>query len=712
MNRAEKRRQKKIALKATRKSQNKINFLSQPTLSMAMQHHTSGRLSDAEKLYKLILKADPNHSETLYLLGTIGLQTGKFQKAVEFISKAIEVNPNISEYYSNLGLAQQELKKFDDAITSYDIAISLNPDYAKAFSNKGTVLKELGKLHEAIASYDKAISIIPDYAEAYFNRGIVLKELGRIEEALESYEEAISINPNIAEFYSNRGIALLELKKTYEAVVSYDKSISIKPDYAEAYFNRGIALKELGDLEAAIASYDKAVKIKPDYAQAHNNLGNIIKEKGNFEDAILNYRKALLLKPDFIDAQLNLSKSLAEKGELKEAELSIRKVLSLYPEHAEAYQILAKLKIFTEIDEDIKSMASIFAKSDLRDQERIYMGFALGKAYEDLKQYELSFEKYSVANYLQRQSKEYSIEKKRVNFKNIKQTFNPSFMKSFENEGYYEKTPIFILGMPRSGTSLVEQILDSHPEIYGAGEIDLFYNLAMSEFYKNPDLIKTINKKDVNASVYNDIGNKYCEKLKKLAPNSRFITDKQPFNFLHIGLIRLSLPNAKIIHCKRRPEDCCLSLFKTYFPADVMGFSYNLKDLGEYHTLYQELMDHWHKVIPGQIFEINYEDLITEQEVSTRRLLDYCGVDWNDRCLEFHNSGRPVKTASVVQVRQPINNLSVQKWKHYEKFLKQLLEALNPNFENFQNNFSTIENSGIGKNNNPQVYAVSNKFAS
>ncbi|MEZ5758476.1 MAG: tetratricopeptide repeat protein [Emcibacteraceae bacterium] len=676
MNRAEKRHQQKMALKASKKSDKHRILISQQTLNMAVQHHCAGRLQEADRLYKHILKFEPNHSETLYLLGTIGLQTGNFQKAIDLISKAIIINPNIAEYYSNRGLAQQELRQFEDAIASYDNAIRLKPDYAEAYSNLGTVLKEIGQLEEAVASYNKAISINPDYAEAYFNRGIVFKELGKLEEAVECYEKAIAVNPNIAEFYSNRGIALLELKRPDEAVASYDKSININPNFAEAYFNRGVALKELGRLDAASASYDNAIKIRPDYAQAHNNLGNIIKEIGNFNEAINNYRKAISLQPGFIDAQINLSMSLAEQGNIKEAEIALRKVLALSPEHAEVYLILAKLKNFTNPDEDIKSMKRIFARRDISDQDRIYLGFALGKAYEDLKKYDASFKMYNIANSLERKNKKYSIEKDKENFNHVKQTFKHSFIKSFNGGGFNDECPIFILGMPRSGTSLVEQILDCHSEVHGGGELDLFYNLAMSSFYGNSDLTKTIRKKDIKAQDIRKIGERYCEMLHKIAPGSRFITDKLPFNFLHIGLIRLALPKAKIIHCKRSPEDCSLSLFKTFFPSEIMGFSYDLNDLGKYHNLYQELMDHWHKVIPGHIFDVNYEDLIEDQEATSRRLLEFCGLGWDDACLDFHNSKRPVKTASVVQVRQPINNLSVQKWKNFETHLKPLLENL------------------------------------
>lgn len=678
MKSAEKRRQHKLAMRAARRSLKQRSNASQQTLNYAMQHHSAGLLSEAESSYQQILLTDPNQPDALHLLGTIALQKGKLQVSVDLIAKAIAINPNIAEFYSNRGLALQELKQLDDAIASFEKAISIKPDYAEAYSNHGTALQELKQLDEAVTSYDKAISIKPDYVEAYFNRGVALKELRQLDEAVASYDKAIAINSNIAAFYANRGVALLDLKQLDEAVASYNKAISIKPDYAEAYFNRGIALKELKQLDEAVASYNKAISIKPDFTEAHNNLGTIIKEKGNFDDAILHYRKAISLQPDYVDAQINLSKALAENGDLEEAEIALRKVLSLSSEHAEAYRIIATLKFFTKHDEDVKSMEGIFAKNDISNEGRMHLGFGLGKAYEDLKQYDESFKMYSGGNSLERESRKYSTETERAYFERIKKTFTPSFIQSFDGGGCEGETPIFILGMPRSGTSLVEQILDCHPEVYGAGELDLFYNLAMSSHYGNPDLTKAIRETDAKAQDFKEIGEQYCKTLNKLAPESRFITDKLPHNFLHIGIIKLALPKAKIIHCRRSPEDCCLSLFKTYFPTNAMGFSYNLTELGEYHLLYQELMEYWHTIMPGHIFDVNYEDMIADQKTTTRGLLDYCGLEWDDACLDFHKSKRPVKTASVGQVRQPIYKSSVQRWKRYEKQLRPLLKILHP----------------------------------
>lgn len=306
----------------------------------------------------------------------------------------------------------------------------------------------------------------------------------------------------------------------------------------------------------------------------------------------------------------------------------------------------------------------------------MHLGFGLGKAYEDLKQYDQSLKMYITANSLERRTNNYSIEREKGYFDRIKKTFNQSFVQSLKEHGCKDEAPVFVLGMPRSGTSLVEQILDCHSEIYGAGELDLFFNLAMNSDYGKPGLSEAIKRPEEIAEEIRELGEEYCSSLRELSDN-RFVIDKLPHNFLHIGLIKLALPNAKIIHCKRKPEDNCLSLFKTYFSANI-GFSYDLTELGKYHLLYQDLMEHWHATFPGQIFDVNYEEMINDQEKTTKGILEYCGLEWDVACLEFHKSNRPVKTASVAQVRKPIYKSSVDKWKRYENQLDPLLTALRP----------------------------------
>src|SRR5664280_1399602 len=274
--------------------------------SQALALHQAGRLADAEKMYLIILKAQPDHFDSLHLLGVIFHQRGDHAEAVRQIDVALKINPKMVSAYSNRGVALGELKRFEEALASYDKALALKPDYAEAFNNRGVALREVKRFEEALASYDKALALRPDYAEAFNNRGNALRELKRFEEALASYDKALALKPDYAEAFNNRGNALREVKRFEEALASYDKALALKPDYAEAFNNRGDALGEVKRFEEALASYDKALELKPDYAEAFYNRGNALKEMNRLDDALASYDKALALKPDYAEAQFGL----------------------------------------------------------------------------------------------------------------------------------------------------------------------------------------------------------------------------------------------------------------------------------------------------------------------------------------------------------------------------------------------------------------------
>jgi tetratricopeptide (TPR) repeat protein len=272
--------------------------------SQALALHQAGRLAEAEKIYGQILKVQPNHFESLHLVGVIYAQRGNHVESVRQIDLALQINPKAADAHTNRGNALQELKRLDDALASYDKAIALKPDYAEAFNNRGLALQKLKRL-DALASYDKALALKPDYAEAFYNRGDILRELKRLEEALASYDKALALKPGYADAFNNRGNVLRELKRLEEALASYDKALALKPDYAEAFNNRGIALQELKRFEWALASYDKALALKPDYAEAFYNRGNILRELQRPDDALANYDKAIAYKSDYVEAHWN-----------------------------------------------------------------------------------------------------------------------------------------------------------------------------------------------------------------------------------------------------------------------------------------------------------------------------------------------------------------------------------------------------------------------
>lgn len=744
MNRAEKRRQQKLAKKAQKKPPHQRSIAKNQTLSIAMQHHSAGRLSEAESLYQRMLQAEPDQPDALHLLGVISHQVGKNNTAVDYISRALAIQPDHAEAHMNLGNALQALDRFDeaefsykkalaikpvsaeahynlanllqaqgkleDAMANYHKALALKPDYAKAYYNLGNALQALGEHRQAVSCYSKAVAITPAYPEAHNNLGNSLQALERLEEAVSTYTKAFAIKPDYAEAHNNLGNVLQMLGKFDEAVVSYDKAISINPEYAEAHNNLGNALQALGTLDKALSNYNKAIALSPENAEAYKNTGNVLQALGKFDEAVAHYHKALAIRPDYAEAHNNLGnvlqalgrldeavssydRSLAANpeyaeahnnsglvlqalGKLDQARTSFTRALSIKPDYAEAHHHRAGLHKFTEYDDDIRCMERIFSGPTITDTQKMHLAFGLGKAFEDLQQYEKAFDFIVEGNRIRRSTYKYSKEDEAQYFERIKEAFDASFFAGHKPTGYDEVTPpIFILGMPRSGTSLVEQILASHPQVYGAGELEVLRRLFLNYFNGEKRIEISNTPHQVFGADFESTGLKYTQESRKQSRRGQLVTDKMPGNFQYIGFIKRILPNAKVIHCKRNPADTCLSIFKNHFITHH-PYSNDLEELGHYYNLYTDLMEHWHCVLPGFVHDLHYEDLIKDQAGQTGALLEYCGLEWDDACLAFHNSNRPVATASAAQVRRPIYTSSVQLWKMYEDQLSPLLEIL------------------------------------
>ena len=389
MNRAEKRRQKKLAKKAARKaklgkatirSPGQQTLTIQESIDFALQHHAAGRLPEAESIYQQILQADPNQPAALHLLGMIAHQVGKHDTAVDLIKKAIAIKPDSAKAHGNLGIAFKELGRLDEAVASYHKALAIKPDFPEAHYNLGNAFKELGRLDEAVASYHKALAIKPDYADAHNNLGIALRELGRLDETVTSYQKVLAIKPDYAEAHYNLGNAFKDLGRLDEAVASYHKALAIKPDYPKAHSNLGNAFKELGRLDEAVASYQKVLAIKPDYAEAHNNLGVALQELGRLDEAVASYHKALAIKPDYADVHNNLGLALQDLGKLDEAVASYHKALAIKPDYAgahsnrvfaEQYKVGVTLKKLNDVHAEWDKRHGVPLQTEWRDHDNI-----------------------------------------------------------------------------------------------------------------------------------------------------------------------------------------------------------------------------------------------------------------------------------------------------------------------------------------------------
>jgi len=583
-------------------------------------------------------------------------------------------NRNAVKSYER-GRVLHQKEQLSDAERAYKKAIKINQDFVEAHGNLGNVLVDRGRLKEASGAYRKALKLLPDHPMLLNNLGNALQLQGKNEEAISCFNAAITQDPDYADAHSNLGNALRELGRVEEAITSYKSAIKIAPDLADTYSNLGTILMELNEVDDAAINYKKAIEIDPGHIEAYNGLGNALSDKGEIEKAVASYYKTIELDPGYSEAYHGLGNALSDRGELVNAIALYRKAIEIEPGYIEAYSSLAKNKKFLEYDDDVRSMETLYAKERLSEKQKIRLAFSLGKVYEDLGKYEKAMEFIIEATRLERASFDYSISEAEDLFRDIKETFSLKFFSDRMTVGNADQTPIFILGMPRSGTSLVEQILASHPDVVGAGELndllDLILKLcATDSSRKFPAFIS-----DLDSGLFNELGKKYIARIRNHSKAAKYITDKMPHNFLRIGFIKAILPNAKIIHLTRDPMDNCLSIFKNYLSRGHT-YSNDMTELGQYYNLYLDLMEYWRNTLPDFIYDLSYEELVDDQEGQVRKLLEYCNLAWDDACLDFHKTRRVVKTASNAQVRRPIYKDSVKLWKRYEKQLQPLIKAI------------------------------------
>ena len=458
-----------------------------------------------------------------------------------------------------------------------------------------------------------------------------LYHAGQMEMAERSCHELLKSFPDSLNVINVLGAALQVQGKFQEAVQAFDRAIALSPDFAEAHSNRGNALKELGQLDESVASYDKAIRLKPDFSDAWFNRGNALKDIGELDQAVESYNKTLEIRPDFAPAHRNLS----------------------------------ALKTYVAGDEQIDAMEDLFSDARGGDSNRTELAFALAKVYEDLADYQKSFSFLKEGNRLRRSELSYKLDDDKQLFQGIRNPFTPG-SPGFDavSEESAAIRPIFIVGMMRSGTSLVEQILASHSEVHGAGELEAM-NQLMSPVLYAQDVVEI-----------ETIRSAYLETLSGLKVSEKIITDKMPLNFRWIGFILAAFPEAKIIHVDRDSMATCWSNYKHFFPTAGNGYAYDFNDLAEYFGLYKELMSFWHERFPNRIYDIRYEVLTEDQEEETRELLAYCELDWEPQCLEFHKTDRAVKTTSARQVRQKMYRGSSEAWRKYSDHVQPLLDAL------------------------------------
>ena len=528
-----------------------------------------------------------------------------------------------------------------------------------------------GKIEEAIKQIKTLNEKYPNQPLLFNLIGACYKEIGQLDGSVKMFNIAVSLNPNYAEAYFNLATVLNDLEQKDESVKNYKKAIAIQPNYSDAHNNLGNVLLGLGQIDAAIESLEWAVAYKHDFAEAYNNLGNAFNDYGNSDKAIENYQKAITYNPHYEKAFFNLALVFKDLGRKEDFIINIKKALNLNPNWGHAYYHLSRIKKYKKNDPQINEMIQALKSENISSIDLIGLNFALSKVYEDLEKHDKQFKYLNEANSLRKKELNYSIEKDQNLFSTIKKAFKSlpetlDIPKSKSNS----KRPIFIVGMPRSGTSLVHQILDSHSSVKGVGELNHINNIVFP-------LLKAHREETKNCFSKNDflsLRKQYLQSPPIADLNEMIFVDKMPLNFRHLGFILSSFPEAKIIHMKRNPIATCWSIYKYEFRGNA--YSFDQKDIANYYGLYINLMEFWKKFFPKKILDVCYEDLTISQELETKKILKYCELDWEVNCLDFHTNNSAVKTTSSMQVRQKMYQGSSEAWRKYEPYLQPLIKGL------------------------------------
>jgi len=646
----------------------------------AFARHQAGDLGEADHLYGQVLAMAPDHPDSLHLLGLVRAQSGDPEEGVRLMRRAVAIKPDFALAHYNLGNALRRLGQSERAVEAYREAIRRQPNSPGALVNLGVTLRGLGRLEEALEAYRQALSLQPDQPQTHYNLGVALQGIGRLDEAIDAYRGALALKPDHADAWANLAAALLALGRAPEALDACRRRAALEPNAAEAHTALAATWLELGRPEDAAAAGRRAVALAPGDASAHAHLGGALRELGLSWEALAAYERAVQLRPGAADGWVNLAISLQETGRGAEAKAAIDRALEIYPGSAAAWSVRGDLKTFTPGDPDLEVLSTLLASADAAgaDQEsRLDLEFTLGKALMDIGDADGAFAHLNAGNRLKRAALPYDVDGDVREFVAIAEALDAARFAGAAKGGDPSDRPLFIIGMPRSGTTLVEQILASHPMVHGAGELPTLESILIGRLGSSlPPAARAQGLAHLTPDDLTAMGSAYVQTLAARGPGAARITDKMPSNFRWAGLIGLMLPNARIIHCQRDPIDTCLSCYTRKFSRG-QPFAYDLRDLGLYYRAYDKLMAHWRGLLPADRFiEVQYEAVVGDLDGEARRLVAFCGLDWDEACLGFHQTRRPVRTASVNQVRKPLYRTSVARWKRYEAHLGPLLEAL------------------------------------
>ncbi len=680
-------------------------------MAEANRHHIAGRLDDAQQSLMRLLSREPRHVGAIHLLGVLAYQSGQPARAIELLRKAVEIDDTLALIHSNLGEMLRQQGQIEAAIFEARRATEIEPAMAGAHSNLGVALYDAGDYAGSKLAHEKALALEPRLIPSMNNLGSIARKQHDLEVAATWYRRALALNPGYVEALSNLGGILVEQDRAQEATPLLQRALGLAPNSAEVLCNLGLAQLRSSAIVDARRLLQQALQVRPNYVSALLGLADIDLLSENHGEAELLARRAVASEPTMADAHAKLAIVLSAQGKAELAEESYRQALELDPGYAGAlvglgivrleaglveqgcdfltsavkvapenisarFHLVQARKVAREDDYFVWLRERATQIETLGTESRVAVHYALGKAYHDMQDYPAAFAQFAEGARVKRASLQYDEKAELARYARVAEVFDARLIDRLAGAGSDSRLPVFVLGMPRSGTTLTEQILASHPKAFGAGELFDLMQIVQHPLGSGRQAQFPENFREITPEVLGSWGAEYVQGLTGRASDAVRITDKMPINYLGVGAIRLMLPDAKIIHVVRDPVDTCLSCFMSLFTGH-QDATYDLAELGRMYRAYARLMAHWRSVVPrDRLFEVRYEDLVADTEAQARRLVEFCDLPWDDACLSFHKTDRVVRTASLMQVRQPVYSSSVARWRHYEKFLGPLFDAL------------------------------------
>lgn len=636
----------------------------------------NGDAESAEKLCKSALHEFPQDPNLMCLSGRALIMLGKYAQAEECLNTAITMFPEFSRPHVVRGELRLTQGRHDQAADEFRRAVDLGDTDPTTQIKLSRALMLKGDKTAAKDAVEKSLQLDPTrkrLADAF-----EMEKTGKQKEAEEIYRDILKHDPeNVDALRLLAGLATSQ-NGHREAEILLKRALELAPDYGKALADLVINQAEQEKIYDALEYAAQLTRVGADNPDSFLLMGNVYSAAGRFEDAIASYRKTLEMSPEHPGALSGLAHNLKTIGNQDESIAMYRKCIATNPYFTETYWSLANLKTFSFTENEVNSMEKLLDHPHIPDASLVHLCNALGFQYENQKDYDRAFAHFEKCNATKRRLEFYDPVETEFMYDRIIDVFDQEFVNLTPAGEDFDVTPIFIIGLPRSGSTLLEQILASHSQVEGTHELsDL--SRVMKEI---PDRLKTRQHypealSGADAAFFAELGQAYLDRTKKYRSGSPYFTDKNPNNFIHVGLVHLALPNAVLINARRHPLDSCLGSFKQLF-ATGQGFSYDLADIGEYYLEYERLMDHWNDILPGKVLDVRYEDVVANVDEQVRRILDHCGLPFEEQCVRFHETERAVKTASSEQVRRPIYSSSVNLWRNYEKHLQPVIEILEP----------------------------------